>query len=171
VEFADKEYGYAFDYPADWTMLEVPKGSVFGEVRVFLKGSVCSISALVSRMGLILPEKQPEGGPNNHQLAEVIMNNMVEVLYRNLSKGNGAADMVVAEKKVWPSNKGIEFFISTTHFVPEENTPTDVAGIHHYPFNRDYMIHFILMVEANHDDIEENTTCTNAFQSIRFVVD
>ena len=77
--------------------------------------------------------------------------------------------MVVAEKEMLPSDKGIKFYISTLHFVGEKNIPAGVAGIHLYPFNKDYLINFVMITTLKKDAKEENETCTAVFNSFHLV--
>lgn len=170
TEYNDNDYGYAFQYPVDWKIVKAPEGNKFGEMRVLLQGSNCSISASVSKLGKSLTKRQLEDHPSRNQIAENLMNSVIEQLYRKASKGVGAPQMVVVEKKVLPLDSGIEFYISTLHFMGEKNSTTDMVGMHYYPFNKNYLIHFVLVMSRNTETNQENDTCINVLNSFRLVV-
>jgi hypothetical protein len=171
AEYTDNDYDYAFQFPADWKMKKVSEVGESGEMRVLLQGPICTISATISKVGKVFTKKQFEDHPNRDKIAEGMMNLTVEQIYKKISKDVHATRMVVAEKEMLPSDSGIKFYISTLHFVGEKNMPAGVTGIHLYPFNKAYLINFVMITLLKKDAEEENETCTKVFNSFHLVGD
>lgn len=169
AEYTDNDYSYAFQFPADWKMKKVPEAGELGEMRVLLQGPTCTVSATISKVGKAFTKKQFEDHPSRDKIADGMMNLTVEQIYKKTSKDINATRMVVAEKEILPSDSGIKFYISTLHFVGEKNIPAGVAGTHLYPFNKDYLINFVMVTPLKKDAKEENETCTKVFNSFHLV--
>lgn len=169
AEYTDNDYDYAFQFPADWKMKKVPEAGETGEMRVLLQGPICTISATISKVGKVVTKKQFEDHPNRDKIVEGMMNLTVEQVYKKTSKDVHATRMVVAEKEMLQSDSGIKFYISTLYFVGKKDMTAGVAGIHLYPFNKDYLINFMMTAPLKKDAKEQNETCTKVFNSFHLV--
>lgn len=168
AEYTDNDYDYVFQFPTDWKMKKAPEVGDSGEIRVLLQGPICTVSATISKIGTVVTAKQFKDHPNRDKIAESMMNLTVEEVYKKASKEVHATRMVVAEKEMLPSDSGIKFYISTLHFAGEKNVPMGLAGIHLYPFNKDYLINFVMGTPLK-DAKEENETCDKVFNSFHLV--
>lgn len=167
-EYTDNEYDYAFQFPVDWKMKEVPEAGESGEMRVLLQGPICMVSTTISKVGKAITKRQFEDHPSRDTISQGMINLTVEQVYKKTSKEVGATRMVVAEKEILPSDSGVKFYISTLNFVGEKKTPVGVAGIHLYPFEKGYLINFV-MVNPLKNDAKENETCTKVFNSFHLI--
>ncbi len=167
--YTDNVYDYAFQFPSDWKMKKSPEVGEAGDMRVLLEGPACTISTTVSKVGKTITKKQFQEHPNRNQITESMMNLTVEQVYKKSSNDIHATRMVLGEKQILPSDHGIKFYISTLHTVGEKNIPLGVAGIHIYPFNKDYLVNFVMISPLRKDAKEENQTCTNVFNSFHLV--
>ena len=168
-EYTDNDNDYAFQFPVDWKMKEVPEAGESGEMRVLLQGPICTVSAAISKVKQTFTKKQFEDNPNRDKLVEGMMNLTIEQVYKKTSKEVHATRMVVTQKEMLSSDSGIKFYISTLHFVGKKNIPAGVAGIHLYPFNKDYFINFVMVTPLKKEAKEENETCTKVFNSFHLV--
>ena len=80
-----------------------------------------------------------------------------------------ATRMVVAERQSLPSDMGIKFYISTIHIIGEKNIPLGLAGIHIYPFNKDYLVNFLMISPLRKDAKAENQLRAYVFNSFHLV--
>jgi hypothetical protein len=169
-EYVDNEYGYAFHYPSDWKMQKVPEGKEGGKVRVLLLSSSGSIVSVVIGYGKIgLTKEQFNNYSDRNLFVEQLFDTAdIEQIYRMFSRKLKATKMEVIEKKVLPSEIGIQIYIATDHFLGE-GIPITFFGIHAIPFGKNYMVSFIIRTSLNSRAKKENETLEAVFNSFHLI--
>jgi len=172
AEYTDNEYGYAFQFPSDWKMLKTsPKGEA-GEVRVVMKSPKSTmLMAIVGKLEESISKQAFVSNPNSKAIVDAMINYTIESVYKKTSRDVGATRMVVGEKRAIPSEMAVKFFVSTVHFVKKEQgeLPVVVAGIHYIPFEKDYLITFLMTSPLNPKATDENETIKSVLNSFHLV--
>jgi len=173
AEYTDNVYNFAFQYPSDWKMQKPPPMSETGGIRVHLKNPSIgnTVMVTISNLGKSITKDQFNNYPQKDSIVNLLINFTIEQVYNKTSRDIQATRMVVSEKKIINSEVGIEFYISTLHFVKvnQKEVPTVVAGIHAIPFDKDYMISFIIMSILDPNAKKENETLTEVFNSFHLI--
>lgn len=169
IEYVDNEYNYAFQFPSNWKMEKVPMRNELGEVRVMIKNpSGGYVMAVIGNVGESVTKEAFNNNPNQNAIVEQIIEHTIDHVYKKTSRDINATRMVVAERSFIPSEVGIEFYISTAHFLTK-GLPILVAGIHVIPFGRDYIVAFIMASKLDSSAKEENEMLTRVFNSFHII--
>jgi hypothetical protein len=168
-EFLDKEYGYSFRYPAEWNLKQLPEGAANKEVRVRLLGPVgSSFTVIVERRGKIQSKGELDAESNRAKRVQELMQQVMAEVYESISTNIKAEQMTVGEQRDLSDESGIKFYISTLHTRPA-GKPIIVAGIHSYPFSKDYSINFVMTAFWDSGATQENESLTRVFNSFHLL--
>jgi len=119
------------------------------------------VMALVGDLGKTITKRQFESSPNRDAVVEAMMEFTVEQAYKKTSRDIGAGRMIVSEKRVLPSDTGVQFYISTANI--KGNAVILVAGVHIVPFEKPYMITFMMITPVDRNATKDNETITRVF--------
>jgi hypothetical protein len=167
-EFFDTEYGYFFRYPAELKIQQLPEGKANQDIRVILRGpNASSFTVVVERMGQIT-QKRFASIPEHNERVEAMMSQTLEQIYKSISQNIKAKDMVVGERRDLSNEVGIKYYLATLHQM-QAGKPIVVAGIHAFPFGKDYSINFVMTAFWNPAAAQEQEILTAIFNSFRLV--
>jgi hypothetical protein len=168
-EFFDADYGYSFDYTAGWTLRKLPEGESNPDVRVLLQGPKgSSFTVVIERLGKTTTKQDFESNPEHKKIVEAMMSQTLEQTYKVISQNMKAKSMTVGERRDLSNEHGIKFYIATLHAMPVGKSII-VAGIHAFPFGRDYSINFLLTAFWDPAVTEGRDTMTAIFNSFRLL--
>jgi hypothetical protein len=166
-DFFDTSYGYFFKYPAGWAIQKLPEGESTQDIRVMLQGpSGSSFMVVVERLGKKMSQEEFEWNPERKKVVEDMMSQTLEQTYKVISQNIKASSMKVGERRDLSNAVGIKFYLTTLHDLPGAK-PIVVAGIHAFPFGRDYSINFVMTAfwdPAAKQDQEMLTAIFNSFR-------
>ena len=166
-EFVDPDYGYFFKYPAGWSIHKLPEGEANQDVRVMLQGPHgSSFMILVEKLGKRTSQENLESEPERKKIVEAMTSQTVGQIYKIISQNLKASSMTVGERHDLSNALGIKFYLTTLHKMPA-GKPIIVAGIHAFPFGRDYSVNFVMTAfwnPAAKQDQEMLTAIFNSFQ-------
>jgi len=168
-EFVDRQYQFAFQFPADWKLEKNPSPGEAGEVRVIVRHPVkpMYVTATVGHIGRTLTKQQFESSPNRDTFVEALMALTIERVYKKGSRLLGAEQMIVSKKRVLPSDAGIGFYIQTAHI--HGNVTILITGIHLVPFERPDMVSLIMTSPLDRTATRDNETITRIFNSFHLL--
>jgi len=172
AEYADNEYGYAFQFPSNWKMLKKPPKGEAGEVRVFIQSpKAITLIATIGKLGKSISKQAFVNNPNSSAFVDDMINYTIESFYKKTSRDMGATRMVVGEKRAVPSEIAVKFFISTLNFIKKEQgeLPVMVTGIHYIPFDKEYVISFLITSLPNPKAMDENELIKSVLNSFHLV--
>jgi hypothetical protein len=172
AEYTDNEYGYAFQFPSDWKMLKNPPRGEAGEVRVVMKSpKAATLMAIAGKIGKSISKQAFINNPHSNAIVDAMINNTIDSVYKKTSRDIGATRMVVNEKRAAPSEMAVNFFISTMHFVQQDQgeLPVMITGIHYIPFEKDYIIAFLIISPIDPKATDENETIKRVLNSFHLV--
>ena len=166
LEYTDNDYGYAFQYPSTWKIQKTPPPGEVGEVRVLILSASkrSNVMAIVSRHGKSITRAQFEASPRRDEVVNALIDLTVEQVYKKTSQNVGASRILVTERRAPPSDVGIKFYIATANFLTDRGI-LGVAGKHIMPFEKDYVVAFLMITPVDPKATEENETLTNVFNS------
>lgn len=169
AEYTDNEYNYAFQFPSTWKMKPPPakQEGDLGEARVFISAPRATLMAVVGQIGKTVAEAAYRSNPDSERVVKALIDLSVEQ-YKKVSKSLNAGRMIVNETKVMPSNKGIRFYITTTHFI-DDKPPVIIIGTHLVPFDKPYMIVFMINILVDKRMKEDQNTYDNIFNSFHLI--
>jgi hypothetical protein len=165
-EYYDKEYGYEFQYPGSWKIRPLPEGQANKAVRVMLQGPNAGSFTVVIDKTKRLKKSDFGDPPERTRRVDEMMQQTIAQIYRSISAGIKALDMKVGERRDLSNEFGVKFYIATLHTM-KEGKPIIVAGIHSFPFDKDYSINFTMTTFWDPAATQENETMTGVFNSFR----
>lgn len=165
MEYEDNQYDFAFQFPQDWKLQKTPTANEYGEIRAIVKHPTRPVYAevIVNKVGKVVTKEQYESNPNRDAIVSAFMEFTVDQIYKKTSRDIGADRLVVAKKEIMPSSVGIEFYISTMQV--KDDVPITVFGIHAVPFDKPYMLAFIVVSPLDKTKIADNDAVTKMFNS------
>jgi hypothetical protein len=164
-EYRDTEYGYAFRYPADWELRKLPEGAANKEMRVALRGVNGSFfTVVVSKSEKKLSRTEFEKDPRRSKLVDEMIRQTIEQIYRAITKNIGAEGMKIGERRDLSNAAGVKFYISTLN-ARKAGKPIIVAGIHLFPFARNYSFNFMMTAFLDPAAKKENELMITVFNS------
>lgn len=169
MEYQDNQYQFAFLFPQDWKLEKAPPGNEYGEMRVIVRHPTLPIYAMaaVAQLGKAATKEQYDANPKRDEIVNAMMLFTVEEIYKKVSREIGADRMIVAEKRVVPSDVGMEFYISTVQM--KGDMPIGVFGLHAVPFGRPYIVSFIMVSPVDKTATADNETTTKVFNSFHLL--
>ena len=165
LEYFDHEYEFAFQFPADWKTQKNPPPGDAGEVRAFIKHPTkpMYVMAIVGDVGRSITRRKFEANPNRSAIVNAMIEWTIQGVYKKSSREIGAERMIVSEKRVVPSDGGIKFYISTAHM--KGKLLWLVAGIHILPYEKPYLVTFIMVTPVDKTANKDNEIITKVFNS------
>ena len=97
-----------------------------------------------------------------------LMSQAIEQVYKSVAANIKAVAMTVGERRDISNGVAIKFYISTLHQMPN-GKPIIVAGIHSYPFGKDYAVSFIMTAFSEATTGKEQETLIGVFNSFRLL--
>jgi hypothetical protein len=166
-DYVDSEYGYSFLYPADWKLREFPEGNK--DVRVRVEGPGGSFfMVIVERLGQSRSKAEFEADPDRMKHIDELMQQTMAQVYDSISANIKAEQMKVGERRDLSNETGIKFYISTLH-IRKIGKPIIVAGIHSYPFSKDYSVNFVMTAFWDSKATKENEILMTVFNSFHLL--
>ncbi len=168
-EFYDKDYGYSFQYPTGWPLQRLPEGEANRDIRAMLQGpNGSSFMAIVEKNGAKNAGKDDAAAEERKARVEALMSQTIEQVYKTVAANIKAVAMTVGERRDISNGVASKFYISTLHQMPD-GKPIIVAGIHSFPFGKDYALSFIMSAFRDGTTAEEQDTLTAVFNSFRLL--
>jgi hypothetical protein len=169
LEYTDKKYDYAFQYPSYWEVQKNPPAYDIGETRIMLVGPSGSfVLASISDVEKSMSKDEFNNDPNNGEIVVQMMDQAIKDVYQKIAGQMAATRMFVAEKEMLPSEVSIQFYISTVNFA-DSTVQRAVAGIHAVPFGKKHMISFLACSIPDTTAEEENRTISLILSSFHLL--
>ena len=166
-QFLDAEYEYSFQYPSNWPIRKMPEGEANKEVRVALQGpNGSSFTVIVEKTTKKTTKEEFQASPQAKEVVEAMMSDTIEQIYRTISRNIKATSMTVGERRDLSNDSGVKFYLSTLHTVAKGKSII-VAGIHAFPFTKDYAVNFLMTAFADKTAKAEIGALTFVFNSFR----
>jgi hypothetical protein len=166
-EYYDRDYGYRFRYPASWKLHRLPEGDTNKDIRLLLQGPEgSSFMVVVDKGKATLKKSDFEDNSERSKRVAAMMEQTVKEIYQTISQGIKAVSMKVGERRDLSNEFGIKFYIATLNEMKNAK-PIIVAGIHAFPFDKDYSVNFTMTAFYDPAAAEENERLTEIFNSFR----
>ena len=168
-EYHDQEYGYVFQYPASWKLERLPEGDANKDIRLLLQGTEgTSFMVVVDKTKTTLKRADFADDAERTERVSAMMQETITEIYQSISDGIKAVSMKVGERLDLSNQLGVKFYIATLHEM-KSGKPIIVAGIHAFPFNKDYSINFTMTTFYDPAATQENERLTEIFNSFRLI--
>jgi hypothetical protein len=168
-EYYDRDYGYVFEYPASWKLQRLPEGDANRDIRLLLQGKEgSSFMVVVDKTRTILKKTDFENDSERTQRVGAMMQQTITQIYQSISEGIKAVNMKVGERRDISNEFGVKFYIATLNEM-KNGKPIIVAGIHAFPFNKDYSVNFTMTTFYDPAATQENQRLTEVFNSFRLI--
>jgi hypothetical protein len=168
-EYYDRDYGYVFQYPASWKLQTLPEGDANKDIRLFLQGTEgSSFMVVVDKTKTTLKKSDFEDGSDRTQRINAMMQQTIAQIYQSISESIKAVNMKVGERSDISNEFGIKFYIATLNEM-KNGKPIIVAGIHAFPFGKDYSVNFTMTTFYDPAATQENQRLTDVFNSFRLI--
>jgi hypothetical protein len=168
-EYYDRDYGYVFAYPATWKLHRLPEGDANKDIRLLLQGpDGSSFMVLVDKTRAPLRKADFANSSERTERVGAMMQQTLAEIYQSISAGIKALSMKIGERRDLSNEFGVKFYIATLHEM-KNGKPIVVAGIHAFPFNKDYSINFTMTAFYEPVAAEENQRLTEIFNSFRLI--
>jgi hypothetical protein len=169
-EYVDQQYQFAFQFPADWKIEKDPPPGEAGEVRVLVghPTKAIRVMVIVDQVGKSYTKRQFELSPTRDAVVEELIERTIDQVYKKTSRDIGAERMIVAEKRAVPSNAGIKFYIATVNIIKGTGV-MGASGIHILPFEKPYMVSFLMSTPADQTATSDNEIIKNVFDSFHIL--
>jgi hypothetical protein len=168
-EHYDRDYGYVFQYPASWKLQRLPEGDANRDIRLLLQGTEgSSFMVVVDKTKTTLKKTDFENGSERAERVGAMMQQTITQIYQSISEGIKAVNMKVGERRDISNEFGVKFYIATLNEM-KNGKPIIVAGIHAFPFNKDYSVNFTMTTFYDPAATQENQRLTEVFNSFRLI--
>ncbi|HSE90683.1 MAG TPA: hypothetical protein VLJ79_31020 [Candidatus Binatia bacterium] len=168
-EYYDRDYGYVFQYPTSWKLQLLPEGDANKDIRLLLQGAEgSSFMVVVDKTKATLKKTDFENGSERTQRIGAMMQQTIAQIYQSISEGIKAVNMKVGERLDLSNEFGVKFYIATLNEM-KNGKPIIVAGIHAFPFNKDYSVNFTMTTFYDPEATQENQRLTEVFNSFRLI--
>ena len=168
-EYYDREYGYLFKYPTTWKLQPMPEGDASKDIRLTLQGpNNSSFMVIIDRILKTVKKTEFENPADRTQRVGEMMEQTITQIYQAISANIKALDMKVGERRDLSNDVGVKYYVATFHTM-KGGKPIIVAGIHAFPFDRDYSINFTMTSFWNPSATQENEMLTEVFNSFRLM--
>ena len=168
-EYFDRDYGYVFQYPAGWKLQTLPEGDADRDMRVLLQGTEgTSFMVVIDKTKTVLKKTDFENTAEQTQRISSMMEQTIKQIYQSISESIKAVNMKVGERRDLSNDFGVKFYIATLNEM-KNGKPIIVAGIHAFPFNKDYSINFTMTTFYDPAATQENQRLTDVFNSFRLI--
>jgi hypothetical protein len=168
-EYYDRDYGYVFQYPASWKLQRLPEGDANRDIRLLLQGEEgSSFMVVVDKTKTTLKKTDFDNGSERTQRVGAMMQQTITQIYQSISESIKAVNMKVGERRDLSNEFGVKFYIATLNEM-KNGKPIIVAGIHAFPFNKDYSVNFTMTTFYDPAATLENERLTEVFNSFRLI--
>ncbi|HEY6365824.1 MAG TPA: hypothetical protein VI585_13650 [Candidatus Binatia bacterium] len=168
-EYYDREYGYFFKHPTTWKLQRMPEGDANKDIRLTLQGpNNSSFMVIIDRTQKTLNKTDFENPSDRTQQVDEMIQQTIAQIYQAVSARIKALDMKIGERRDLSDDVGIKFYVATFHAM-KEGKPIIMAGIHAFPFNKDYSINFTMTTFWDPAATQENEILTEVFNSFRLM--
>ena len=168
-EYYDRDYGYVFQYPANWKLQQLPEGDANKDIRLLLQGAEgTSFMVVVDKTKTTLKQTDFADDAERAERVDAMMQQTIAEIYQSISAGINAVSMKVGERLDLSNQFGVKFYIATLNEM-KNGKPIIVAGIHAFPFNKDYSINFTMTTFYDPAATKENEGLTEVFNSFRLI--
>jgi hypothetical protein len=166
-EFSDAEYGYSFQYPSGWPIQQLPEGGANKQIRVRLQGpNGSSFMVIMDKADQKITKEEFQAGTQAKEIVDRMMTDTIEQIYKTISHNIKATNMTVGERVDLSNDSGIKFYVSTLHTVAHGKSII-VAGIHAFPFSKDYTLSFLMTAFTDKTGKAEINELVFVFNSFR----
>ncbi len=124
--------------------------------------------AIVEKNGAKNVEKADAAAEQRKARVEALMSQTIEQVYKTVAANIKAVAMIVGERRDISNGVAIKFYISTRDLMPD-GRPIIVAGIHSFPFGKDYAVSFIMSAFQQSTPTKEQETLIAVFNSFRLL--
>jgi hypothetical protein len=168
-EYVDRQYHFAFQYPANWKVEKHFPALEAGEVRLIIRhpSKPMRVAAVIGHLKRGLTKQEFASSPNREAVVEAMIAFTLERVYKTTLQNMGADKMTVSEKRALPSEVGIKYYISTAHI--NTSVPTLIAGTHMVPFGKPYMVTCMIVTPVDETATQDNETITRVFRSFHLL--
>src|SRR5215475_3426566 len=168
-EYFDRDYGYVFQYPASWKLQTLPEGDADRDIRLLLQGPEgTSFMVVVDKTKTVLKKTDFEDSAEQTQRVNAMIEQIITQIYQSISKSIKAVNMKVGERRDLSNEFGIKFYVATLNEM-KNGKPIIVAGIHAFPFNKNYSINFTMTTFYDPAATQEHQRLTEIFNSFRLI--
>ncbi|MET0501764.1 MAG: hypothetical protein ABW172_09620 [Candidatus Binatia bacterium] len=168
-ESYDREYGYMFSYPASWKLRRLPEGDANQDIRLVLQGpNGGTFTVVIDKTKKITKRTEFENDADRTRRVGEMMQQTIGQIYQSISESIKAVNMKVGEQSDLSNDFGIKFYLATLHTM-KQGKPIIVAGIHCFPFDKDYSVNFTMTTFWDPAATEENDTLAQVLNSFRLV--
>ncbi len=158
-----------FNIPCSWKLQRLPEGDANKDIRLLLQGPEGSdFMVVVDKTKTTLEKTDFENGSERAQRVDALMQQTIAQIYQSISEDIKAVSMKVGERRDLSNEFGIKFYIATLNEM-KNGKPIIVAGIHAFPFNKDYSVNFTMTTFYDPAATQENQTLTDVFNSFRLI--
>ena len=124
---------------------------------------------VIDKTKTILKKTDFENGSEQTPSASAaMMQQTITEIYQSISEGIKAVNMKVGERHDLSNEFGIKFYIATLNEI-KNGKPIIVAGIHAFPFNKDYSVNFTMTAFYDPAATQENERLAEVFNSFRLI--
>jgi hypothetical protein len=127
-----------------------------------------SFMVVVDKTKAVLKKTDIENSTEQTQRVSAMMEQTIKQIYQSISESIKAVNMKVGERRDLSNEFGIKFYIATLNEM-KDGKPIIVAGIHAFPFNKDYSINFTMTTFYDPAATQENQRLTDVFNSFRLI--
>lgn len=168
-DYYDREYGYFLKHPTTWKIQPMPEGDAHKDIRLTLQGpNKSSFMVIIDRTQKTLQKTDFENPADRTGRVGEMMQQTIAQIYRTISANIKALDMKVGERRDLSNDAGVKYYVATFHTM-KAGKPIIVAGIHAFPFDKDYSINFTLTSFWDPAATQENEMLTEVFNSFRLM--
>ena len=168
-EYYDRDYGYVFQYPASWKLQRLPEGDANKDIRLLLQGADgSSFMVVIDKTKTTLKKTDFENGSERTKRVGAMMQQTITQIYQSISESIKAVNMKVGERRDLSNEFGVKFYIATLNEM-KNGKPIIVAGIHAFPFNKDYSVNFTMTTFYDPAATQENERLAEVFNSFRLI--
>jgi hypothetical protein len=168
-EYYDREYAYFFKHPTTWKLHPMPEGDANKDIRLTLQGpNNSSFTVIIDRTRNTLKKTDFENPSARTDRVDEMLQQTIAQIYQTISANIKALNMKVGERRDLSNHVGIKYYVATFHTM-KDGKPIIVAGIHAFPFDKDYSINFTLTSFWNPAATQENEMLTEVFNSFQLM--
>ena len=123
---------------------------------------------VVDKTKTVLKKTDFENSAEQTERVNAMIEQIITQIYQTISKSIKAVNMKVGERRDLSNEFGIKFYVATLNEM-KNGKPIIVAGIHAFPFNKDYSINFTMTTFYDPAATQENQRLTDVFNSFRLI--
>src|SRR5262249_46654347 len=114
-----------------------------------------SFIVVVDKTKAVLKQTDIENSTEQTQRVSAMMEQTIKQIYQSISESIKAVNMKIGERRDLSNEFGIKFYIATLNEM-KDGKPIIVAGIHAFPFNKNYSINFTMTTFYDPRAIQKN---------------